>query len=194
MDRFTWGVAGGTILLVVAGIVAVLILQRQGAPPDLATPEGTVRAYIEALDRDRPEDAWALLSTRLQAQNQRDEFIRRAAEQHYGRGSRITIEPASIEGNTARVELVRTYRNNGGLFDLFEPSSYSNRESVRLVLENGQWRLTVPPQSYLLNREPITPTPIPPTPVPPTSTPTSTSRAAASGAIALSAYPITEAV
>ena len=147
MDRFTWGIVAGTVLLVVVAFAAVLLVRQNPSPPDLTTPDGTVRAYLEAIDTGRPERAWDLLGERQQAQLSRDEFIARATASHRSpREARITIDQTVVEGDTARVELSQTYTSTGP--PIFGPSSSTNRITARLERQRGQWRITVPPEGY----------------------------------------------
>jgi hypothetical protein len=154
MDRFTWGIAGGALLLVVLGIASVVLLQQPSGPPDLSRPEGVVRAYVQALEAGRPEDAWALLAEAARQDVTRDEFIRRATQEgtFRRRTSRLAIESAEIDGSVARVLLARTYDSGGGLFG---PSSFTERTMVRLVRESGAWRIEVPPEPFLIARRPV---------------------------------------
>jgi hypothetical protein len=166
VDRFTWGIVVGAVLLVAVGLASVALLQRPAPPPDLTTPDGVVRAYVIALDAGHPEQAWDLLTTGARSGTTRDEFIRRATAEGRPRYGRVAIETTTVEGNTALVELSRTFGSGGGLFG---DGGGSQRITVRLEREDGAWRIAVPPDSYLLDR------PFPPlvasspTPVPATS-------------------------
>ena len=171
MDRFTWGIVAGTALLVAAAIVAALLVRQNPVPLDLSTPEGTVRAYLEAIDSGRPERAWELLGERQQAELTRDDFISRATASHRSpREGRITIDRTVVEGATARVELSQTVTSGGP--PIFGPSSYTNRITARLEQQRGQWRITVPPEGYWYFYERPHPpsvvvvTATPPTPIP----------------------------
>jgi hypothetical protein len=167
MDRFTLGVVVGAVLLVIAAVVSVALLQGQSAAPDLSTPEGVVRAYYAALDQGRPEQAWDLLSSRAQAQTTRDDFIQRAISFRPGREQRVTIDSVEIVGDTANVNLSLTFSGGG----LFGGGSYSQTVRVRLDREGGQWRITVPPQPYLIDsprQAPPPPATLTPTPRPAT--------------------------
>src|SRR5437870_9106270 len=136
MDRFTWGIVGGTLALIVVAIAAVLIVRRSPNPADLTTPDGVVRAYVEALETGRPERAWELLGERQQADVPRDEFVRRASGAFQrNREDRMAIEATEITGDTARVDLSRTY--TGGGPPIFGPSSYTNRFTARLERQHG---------------------------------------------------------
>jgi hypothetical protein len=149
VDRFTWGIVVGAVLLVAAGLASVTVLQRPPAPTDLSTPEGVVRAYVTAIETQHPDEAWDLLTAGARGGLTRDEFVRRTSAQSRPRSGRLAIDSVAVEGSTARVELSRTYEGSGGLFG---SSSYSTTNTVRLEREGGQWRISVPPEPYLLER------------------------------------------
>ena len=159
MDRFTWGIVVGALVLVIAGLGTVVLTQRQAPPPDLSQPEGVVRAYVEALDSGHPERAWDLLAASARSGNTRDRFIERATASSSGplREGRLTIESVVVEGSVSRVELERTFDSGGGLFGA--SGRYTNRSTVRLEREAGQWRITVPPEPYLIGRA-VAPPPV----------------------------------
>jgi hypothetical protein len=175
MDRFTWGIAAGAAALVAAALISVIVLQRTAPPPDLSRPDGVVRAYVEALETGRPERAWDLLAESARRGVSRETFIQRATAIKSGpQTARITIEEVVIEGNTARVELGHTYESSGGPFG---SSVYTSRSVARLEREGGEWRITVPPEPYLLERAapPLPPVTVQVTvvaPTPPAPTPT----------------------
>ncbi len=146
MDRFTVAVVGGVLALVVAGLVAAAVLRGHAPQPDLGTPSGIVLAYGLAEQRGDGQAAWELLASSVQARNSRDQFLVRFT----GRGSQpeyLTTEDERIDADGASVTLVRTYPGSGGLFG---GNSYTNRTTVRLVREAPGWRITVPPDPYVL--------------------------------------------
>jgi hypothetical protein len=102
----------------------------------------------------------------------RDEFLRRAATYGGSRGgSRVAIEQIEIEGDIARIELSRTYTGGG----IFGPSSYTTRMPVRLERVGGAWKITLPPEPYLLDAlRPVAPAPA----ASPTAAPSATPRGA----------------
>ncbi|HEU5316815.1 MAG TPA: hypothetical protein VFX49_11945 [Chloroflexota bacterium] len=179
MDRFTWGIVAGTIALVVLGIAVVLVVRRSPSPADLTTPEGTVRAYVEAIESGRPEDAWNLLGERQQTDVTKDEFIRRATGTYRGgRDGRVAIDAVEVTGASARVDLSRT--SSGGGPPIFGPSTYTNRMTARLEQQRGQWRITVPPDEYRYFSERLT-VPAPPSVIVITATPPTPSPATPPG-------------
>ena len=60
----------------------------------------------------------------------------------------LSIEDERTDASGARVVLVRTYASGGGLFGSYNSS---NRTTVRLVREDGNWRISAPPDEYLLS-------------------------------------------
>jgi hypothetical protein len=147
MDRFTWAVVGAVLGLVVVGVVAASILRSREAPPNLNTPGGVVLAYALAQQRRDGQAAWDLLAPSVQARSDRQRFLARFGERGSGREF-LTIEGEKITADTASVVLVRTYPGSGGIFA--SSSSYANRTNVLLARELDGWRITVPPDEYLL--------------------------------------------
>jgi hypothetical protein len=140
-------------LVVLALGLAVVLPSRQPAP-DLNTPDGVSLAYALAIQRGDLDQAWDLLSGSVKAQVSKDRFITRveATRGSYQR-ARLSIEDLRVEGETARADLVRTFPSSGGPFGLGN-SSYSNRSTVRLARESGQWRIATPPDPYVIEKLP----------------------------------------
>jgi hypothetical protein len=154
VTRFTWGIVVGVLALVVLSVGLAVALPRTEQPPDLSTPEGVVLAYALAMQRGEPEAAWDLLSREAKSQTTRERFLALTSGMTgaYER-ARLSIENVRIEGDTARAELVRTYAGSGGPFGL-GGSPYSNRNTVRLGRENGTWRISTPPEAFVLEPRP----------------------------------------
>ncbi len=151
MDRFTWGIAVGVLALVLVGVGVAVAVRGRTPPPDLTTPSGVVLAYAEALQRGDAETAWDLLSTSAQGSTTRDQFLRRASGlREPEERVRLATENEQVQGDTARVELVRIFPAGGGPFS-FGASPPAVRNTVRLVRENGAWRISGPPDPYLLS-------------------------------------------
>jgi hypothetical protein len=146
MDRFTVAVVGGVLALVVAGLVAAAVVRGRAPQPDLGTPSGIVLAYGLAEQRGDGQAAWELLASSVQTRNSRDQFLvrftSRGSEPEY-----LTTEDERIDSDGASVVLVRTYPGTGGILG---GNSYTSRNTVRLVNENAGWRITVPPDPYVL--------------------------------------------
>jgi len=149
MDKFTTSVVAGVLLLVVVGLGAAAVLRDRQQTPDLSQPSGVVLAYALAEQRGDPATAWGLLASTAQARTTRDQFLARAGSSGTDRAY-LSTEDIATEGDTARVALVRTYPASGGLFG---SSSYTQRSIVVLQREPGGWRITVPPDDYILNAD-----------------------------------------
>ncbi len=148
MDRFTLAVVGGVLALVAAGLIAAASLRTQtGGPPDLTTPRGVALAYALAEQRGDPQAAWDLLATSTQQRGDRERFLARASSSEPDNNTFISAEDERLDGDGASVVLVRTYAGTGGIFGR---TSYTNRTTVRLTRESDNWRITVPPDDYLL--------------------------------------------
>lgn len=150
MDRFTWGIVAGIAILVIGGLAGVALLQRQAAPPDLTRPEGVVRAFVEKVDAGQADRAWDLLATAARADVTREEFLRRATNLAQRPPSRVAIEGVTVDGEAARVTISRTFSGTGA----FAPLAATERTTVRLVREQGAWRIEVPPDPWLVSRDP----------------------------------------
>jgi len=146
MDRSTLAVVGGVVGLVLAGLVAAAIVRGHAAQPDLSTPSGVVLAYAYAAERGDGQAAWDLLAAPVQARSNRDQFLARVGNRGSDR-EYVTTEDERIDADGASVVLVRTYPGSGSLF---AGSGYSNRNTVRLAQETAGWRITVPPDPYVL--------------------------------------------
>jgi hypothetical protein len=146
MDRFTVAVVGGVLALVVAGLVAAAVLRGHAPEPDLSTPSGIVLAYGLAEQRGDGQAAWELLATSVQTRNSRDQFLVRFGG-HGGGPEYLTTEDERIDADGASVTMVRTYPGSGGIFG---GNGYTSRNTVRLAREAAGWRITVPPDPYVL--------------------------------------------
>jgi hypothetical protein len=149
MDRFTTSIVVGVLLLVGVGLGASFVLRDRQQPPDLSRPSGVVLAYALAEQRGDPATAWDLLAPSAQARTTRDQFLARAGSDGSDRAY-LTTEDIATESDTARVALLRTYPASGGLFG---SNSYTQRSVVVLGREPDGWRITVPPDDYLLNAD-----------------------------------------
>ena len=154
MTKFTWGIVIGVLALVGLALGLAFLSPARSTPPDLSTPDGITLAFALAVQNGDLDRAWDMLARSAQAQTTKDRFITRAEgfRSLYQR-TRLSTENVNIDGDSARVDLVRTYPSSGGPFG-FASSSYSNRNTVRLVREDGQWRIVGPPDPFLLERLP----------------------------------------
>jgi len=143
-DRFLWVIVGGALALVIAGIVSVAFVGRQGQeflPDD--TPEGVVHNYFLALQNGEYDRAYGYLSDSLEKKPSASEFaaqLRRMTDFPSGeRSIGMKVEGVRLEDDDeAWVEVeVSEFSARGP----FERSEYTRHETVILRLEDGQWRI-----------------------------------------------------
>ena len=147
MDRFTFAVVGGVLALVAAGLVTAASLRGQvGSAPDLNTPAGVALAYAAAEQRGDAQAAWDLLATSAQQRGDRERFLARAGHSQPD-NAYLSTDEERVDGDTASFTLVETYPGSGGLLGR---ATYTNRVTIRLARESAGWRITVPPDDFLL--------------------------------------------
>ena len=147
MDRFTFAVVGGVLALVAAGLLTAASLRGQvGSAPDLNTPAGVALAYAAAEQRGDAQAAWDLLATSAQQRGDRERFLARAGHSQPD-NAYLSTDEERVDGDTASVTLVETYPGSGGLLGR---ATYTNRVTIRLARESAGWRISVPPDDFLL--------------------------------------------
>ena len=112
-------------------------------------------AFALALQAGDLDQAWSLLApVGSGADHERSLYLARRRDCGAPISARGSVcRTRDVDGDTARTDLIRTSPSSGGLFGLGD-SSYSNQNTVRLARENGQWRITAPPDPFLLERLP----------------------------------------
>lgn len=143
-DRFVIGLALVAALLVIVGFVSVLVVQRQPVPtPDLATPDGTVLAYLQAYRTGSDSAVRSFYSQRILQQISQANppgipkpFPGRVPPT--SSSQRVQVVDTKVDGDRATVTLsITTFRVDSPV----TPSEYTYQSSVPLVRENGQWKL-----------------------------------------------------
>lgn len=148
LDRFTWAVGIGALILIVVGIVVAVVVGRSQPPPDLSTPGGVTLAYELAIQRGEADSAWKLLSSTAQASVSEQQYLARAAGIGRQPDARFSIENVRVVGDRAYLDLVRVIPS-GGMLGL-GAGTFTVRDPVTLDREGGQWRITVPPEPFLI--------------------------------------------
>jgi hypothetical protein len=146
-DRFLLAIVAGTILLVIVSILVVFLYGRsRTAPPvDPNSPAGVVQAYVEATRNGEIEKARGYLTREARAQvEQRDR--QNTYSPPTDDNVRIVIETATVTDTTAevKVSISHFYARS----DPFSSSNYHRDTSVRLVREDGAWRISQPLDAY----------------------------------------------
>ncbi len=140
VERFVLLLVGGTIALLLAGVVVTLLVTRAPEtvyPED--SPEGTVATYLRLLEDGEVEQAYALVSMRIDREQFRQQFSYWSERAH-----RVTLVRSSMQGDSATVVVdISTF--SGGAFG---PSDQTRRQSFTLRRQNGSWRITSPEYLY----------------------------------------------
>jgi hypothetical protein len=149
-DRFLLAIVGGVILLIVVSIVVVFMTRSpQPAPPaDPASIVGVVQGYVEAARAGDREKARSYLTREARAQAE-SQTNRNLYEPAYDSNVRIIVEATSETETTAeaKVTISRFYARS----DPFSSNTSHRTVTVRLIREDGQWRITQPLASYQFN-------------------------------------------
>ena len=146
-DRFLLAIVAGTILLVVIAVAVVVLFGRgRPAPPaDPNSPAGVVQAYVEAV-----RDADAARARGYLTRDARAEAEARDRQSTYrpspGNNVRIVVETVSSTDTTAEVKVTvsRFYARS----DPFSSGSYHDETTVKLIREDGAWRIRQPIEPY----------------------------------------------
>jgi hypothetical protein len=131
-------------VIVLAALAVVVILAFGGTVREYpaGTPEGTVQAYVRALDSGDVAGGYDQLSARLTATMTESAFADRVAMYGYGYGDTmgrvVRIDRTDVRDDRATVFVtVETYYGGGGL----TPSRSTVHSSLQLVRDNGSWKL-----------------------------------------------------
>lgn len=146
-DRFLLAIVAGTILLVVVSILVVFLYGRARTAPsvDPNSPAGVVQAYVEATRNGEVEKARSYLTRQARAEveaRDRQNSYRPTIDDNV----RIIIEPGTVTDTSAEVKVAisRFYARS----DPFSSSNYHRDTTVRLVREDGAWRISQPLDAY----------------------------------------------
>ena len=115
------------------------------APADPNSPAGVVQAYVEATRNGETEKARSYLTRQARAEveaRDRQNSYRPTIDDNV----RIIIETATMTDTTAevKVSISRFYARS----DPFSSSTYHNDTTVRLIREDGAWRISQPIEPY----------------------------------------------
>ncbi len=151
-DRFLIGIVAAAVLLIGVGIAAVLLVGRlpSSPPVDPSSPVGVVQAYVQALRAGDLERAYGYLSRSAQKSVPLDTYRQRFP--HYyepaATDQRLLIEPVTVGSDAAEVKV--TISRFSARSDPFSASSSHRNVTVRLVKEDGVWRVNQPLEPYPL--------------------------------------------
>ena len=147
IDRFTWIVIGVVLLLVVAAVVTVnLTGGKTENPANYRTddsPDTPVYNAIVAVQAGDVARARAEFTASALAEFKKNSYdpVANAANNYANNGSvrrtRI-IEVGAVVGDEASVTIAE---DNFGGGDLFDRSTYTNQRIIRVVREDGRWKV-----------------------------------------------------
>lgn len=146
-DRTLLYVAAGIVALVAIAAVAVLMLgNREPASLPADSPEGTVQRHLAAFEDGDFEAAHAFFSSEIREEMDVDAYEQLTRD--YGMfptdiSRRVLFDRTDTDGDRARVHLtVEEYYGGGGPFGGGE--TYRSPREIRLVREDGEWRIDDP--------------------------------------------------
>jgi hypothetical protein len=146
-DRFLLAIVAGALLLVVVGVVVVVPFGRpRPAPPaDPSSPAGVVQQYVEAVRAGDLERARGYLTREARAQveaRDRSSPYRPSVDDN----ARIVVDTVSTTDTTAEVKVAisRFYARSNP----FSSSTSHYDVPVRLIREDGAWRISQPVDPY----------------------------------------------
>ena len=146
IDRFTWGIILGVLLLIAAAVITVTVTGGRGWQTDdylnEDTPEAVVHDAFLAFIRNDPDVAVSHYSQKALADDgTRTPFIERFNYYDSNRQSqRLRILDVDIndDKDKAYVTLAVDRFRPGGLFD---SGTSSSRRTAPLVREDGAWKI-----------------------------------------------------
>jgi len=146
-DRFLMGIVLGAVALIAVGIAAVLLAGRQqpSATVDPSSPVGVVQAYVEAVRAGDTERARGYLSQSARDQVDRPGFPKPVLPPSPP-DRRVLIEAGEVGADRATVRVtISTFTARS---EPFSTGTYHQEVEVRLVRDNGQWRISTPVEPF----------------------------------------------
>ncbi|MGE3273437.1 MAG: hypothetical protein AB7P40_32180 [Chloroflexota bacterium] len=146
-DRFLLAIVIGAVLLIVLGVAVVLLNRKPAATPpaDPASVNGVVQRYVEAMRAGDLDTARSLMTSEARADSQSRDGqnpYRASADDNV----RIIVETASQTETTAeaKVTISRFYARS----DPFSSNTSHRTVTVKLLREDGEWRVSLPTSPY----------------------------------------------
>jgi len=146
-DRFLLAIIAGAVLLIVVSVIVVFVARQEApAPPaDPLSVTGVVQSYVEATRAGDAELARSFLTREARAQSEQRQR-QNPYTPTYDNNVRIIVEAVSQTETTAdaKVTISRFYARS----DPFSSSTSHRSVTVKLVREDGLWRITQPTEPY----------------------------------------------
>jgi hypothetical protein len=120
------------------GCIALVACAQKAPPPGAAGPAEAVQDFAAAIQRGDTSTAWALLSSRTQAEADR---IAKAARPDGGDGRAMLFASALPQGNID----VGNVRENGDSAEVQTSAADGGAaHAFHVVRETGRWRIDLP--------------------------------------------------
>jgi hypothetical protein len=143
-DRFLVIILAGIGLLVLSAILIFVIRRNSQTYSMEDTPEGVLRNYILAINREDYAKAFGYLPIH-ENQPDSDKFQQHMrGKKELIRTTALKIISVDISGDKAEIEVVVTREGSDPFFD----NRYSSNQTVLLELHNGAWKLTRIPYPF----------------------------------------------
>ncbi len=145
IDRFTWGIVIGVVVLIAAAIITVVVSGGRGWQSadylNEDTPQAVVHDAFLASVRNEPDVAIDHYSLDVLKEDDGPPFRERFSYYDHDRPARrLLILDVDIdeENDRAYVRIAIDNFNQGGLF---ESSTWTYRRTIPLVREDGAWKI-----------------------------------------------------
>ena len=145
IDRFTWGIILGVLLLIAGAVITVVATGGRGWQSDDYLNEDTPGAVVHdaflAFIRNEPDVAMSHYSKKVLDDDKNPPFRERFSYYDSGRPARrLRILDVDIneDEDKAYVSLAIDNFDQGGLFD---SGTSTDRRTVPLVREDGAWKI-----------------------------------------------------
>lgn len=154
IDTFTWVVIAVVLLLVGAAVVSVNLMgNRTNAPAAYMTddsPAAPVYNAILAVQEGDLARARAQFAQEALAQNEKNGYdpIANAATQYQNNNSGRRVRIVEVKGETESEAYVTIAEDNFAGGGLFGRSTFTNERVIRVVREEGAWKVADPQLFY----------------------------------------------
>lgn len=130
-------IGGVVVLVVVVAAVAVATMGDRTASYPASSPEAAFQAYLTAYQAGDYETAYASFSAAVQRTMSFRDFSDRTGWGMGDPNARVSIERTDLTAGRATLHLAIDHYWANGL----QSSSYREQRTVRLVREDGAWRI-----------------------------------------------------
>ncbi len=118
-------------------IAAGLALGATGCPARAVSPKTTLKAYVQALQAGDYARAYTLMSKAFRKEYDRDEFV----THHKQHPNEVKRNVSELKKGPAKLQVKAEYR-------------YGDGHVLRLVREDGSWKLALDPVTFYSQRTP----------------------------------------